>query len=270
MRTFVACIILQLFTWLAAAQVVRQPLNPLLSSGAYSQHHTDAFSFTTNQAALATTTAFTTGIYGERRFMLDGLGWYQGAVVLPTKSGNFGLKGTRFGKENNIETELGLAYGRKLNDNIAIGAAFNYYTQEIPLYGSWNAMTIEGGILMKINEQVKAGIHIYNPNGSTLGKNGETLPAIFTIGAGYEASEQVIITAEVQKVENEKINCRAGLSYYFDKKLYAKAGLSSANSLWAFGAGVKLEAFSLEVQTSYHQQLGLTPGIALIFHKTRQ
>ena len=268
MRTFIYYCCLQLCTLWATAQVVRQPLNPLQTGiGTYTQLHTDAFSFTANQAALANISAFTAGVYGERRFMLEDLGWYQAAVVLPTKSGHFGVKGTYFGSVNNKETELGLAYGRKLSDKIAVGAQFNYYTQQIPQYGSLSAISIEGGILLKVNEQLQAGFHVYNPNGSSLGKNGEKLPAMYTIGIGYEASEQLVMAAEVQKTESEKMNLKAGLSYYFDKKLYAKAGLTTINSLYSLGVGVKLDALSLEVLTSFHQQLGLTPGIAFIFHK---
>lgn len=270
MRIIISCITLQFVALLATSQVVRQPLNSLLSAGTYTQQHTDAFSFTTNQAALAKSKSFTAGIYSERRFMLDDLGWYQVAVALPTKSGQFGFKGTYFGHANNKEAELGLAYARNLGDKIAVGAQFNYYTQQIPLYGSLYAISIEGGILLKLNEQVQTGFHVYNPNGSLLGKSNEKLPAIYTIGVGYEASEQVVIGAEIQKVENEKINAKAVLYYYFDRKLYAKAGFASANALWSLGVGVKLNRCQLEVLAAGHQQLGITPGITMIFHKTEQ
>jgi hypothetical protein len=267
MRAFLFCTLLQCFVQLAACQVTRQPLNFLQSGiNTYTPQYTNAFSFTTNQAALIHSTSFTAGLYSERRFMLEELSWYQAVVVVPTKSGLFGWKSTYFGNAYNKATEIGLAYGRKLSDKLAIGAQFNYYAQQVQQHTALNAISVEGGILLKINEQLQTGFHIYNPNRSKLGKDQEKLPAIYTIGMGYEPSAQVAITAELQQTENEKLNSKLGLLYKLDKKLYAKAGLTTVNTLYNIGVGVRLKLISLEVLTSYHQQLGLTPGLVILFH----
>jgi hypothetical protein len=207
------------------------------------------------------------GLYGERRFMLRELAWYQMAAALPTRSGNFGLKGTYFGSVANSEMEVGLAYGRKLGDKVAIGGQFNYYTQRVPQYYTTSALSIEAGILLKLNEQVQAGFHIYNPNGAPLSKTEEKLPAIYTAGLGYAPSDRLAITGEVQKIEDEDINLRAAVSYQFDKRLYAKAGISSANAIYTIAGGIKLSAISLEVMTSVHPQLGVSPGLMILFHQ---
>ena len=207
------------------------------------------------------------GLFGERRFMLQDLSWYQVAATLPTRSGNFGVKGTYFGNTSNTEAELGLAYGRKLGDKIAIGGQFNYYTQRIPQYYSTNAISVEAGVLLKINEQVQAGFHIYNPNGAALAKTDEKLPAMYTVGFGYEPSDRLLVSGEVLKIEDEKINFNALVSYHFDKRLYAKAGVRTAQEVYTIAGGVKLSTFSLEVMTAVHPQLGITPGLLVLFHK---
>lgn len=268
MKHIVFYLLVQLTTLFLSAQQVQQPLNPLQTGiGTYTPHQFNAFSFCTNQAALANASALMAGIYGERRFMLQDLGWYQVATVLPTPSGNFGIKGTYFGNMASSTKELGLAYGRKLGSKIAIGAQFNYYTQQIAQYGSLNNISIEGGILLKVSNQLQTGFHIYNPVNVSLGKTNEKLSTVYTVGFGYEASEQFALTAEVQKVEDEKINIRANISYQFDKKLVARAGLNSNNAVYSLGLGVQLSAIRLEPTVSLHPHLGLTPGLSLLFHK---
>ena len=266
MKTASLCILLQLSMLLAASQTTRNALY-LVQAGTYTQQSSNAFSFTANQAALAYATTFMAGLYGERRFMLQELSWYQMAATLPTRSGNFGLKGTYFGNVVNTEIELGLAYGRKLGDKVAIGGQFNYYTQRVPQYYTTHAVSIEAGVLLKLNEQVQAGFHIYNPNGAPLSKTEEKLPAIYTAGLGYAPSDRLIITGEIQKIEDEPVNLKAAVSYQFDKRLYAKAGISSANAVYTIAGGVKLSSIALEVITSIHPQLGMSSGLMILFHQ---
>jgi hypothetical protein len=207
------------------------------------------------------------GVYGERRFMLQDLSWYQATVTLPTRSGNFGLKGTYFGSAANTEMEVGLAYGRKLGDRVAVGGQFNYYTQRIPQYHTASALSVEAGVLLKLTEQLQAGFHVYNPNGTALGKTNEKLPAIYTVGFGYEPSDRLIIMGEVQKIEAEKVALKAALSYQFDKRLYARVGLNAVNTVYSIAGGVKLSNLSLEMMMAIHPQLGVTPGLMILFHK---
>ncbi len=82
---------------ISEAQVIRRPVGaPYIGLGAYSKHHQDIFSFTSNQAALAEVSKAAVGVYGERRFFLNDLNNYVAALALPTNSGNFGLKTTYF------------------------------------------------------------------------------------------------------------------------------------------------------------------------------
>lgn len=269
MKTASLFLLLQLGLLLAAGQTTRYALHTV-QTGTYTQQQTNAFSFTANQAALAHATTLMAGLYGERRFLLQDLSWYQVAATLPTRSGNFGLKGTYFGNVIHTEMEVGLAYGRKLGDKVAVGGQFNYYTQRVPQYYTASALSIEAGILLKLNEQVQAGFHMYNPNGTPLSKTEEKLPAIYTVGFGYTPSDRLIVSSEVQKIEDENINFRAVVCYQFDKRLYAKAGISSANAVYSIAGGVKLSSIALEVATSIHPQLGMSPGLMILFHQKGQ
>ena len=100
----------------------------------YSSVHTDAFSFTANQAALANSKSMSIGLFGERKFLLEDLHFYQLAFVLPTTSGNFGTKANYSGTASYNQSELGLAYSRNL-DRIDVGVEFNYFSIQAAGYG---------------------------------------------------------------------------------------------------------------------------------------
>ena len=249
------------------SQIVRTPVTAAYTRvGAYTLQHADAFSFSANQAALANINAISSGIYGERRFLLEELSLYQGAFTLPTSSGNFGLQGSYAGSTDYNETSVGFAYGRKLGSKLNIGAQFNYHSIKLAGYGTASAINFEGGLLFHVTEQFHVGIHFYNPTGTAFQKNeDEKLPAIYTAGLGYEVSNKFFISGEIQKVEDEDLNVNAGMQYSFDEKLFARAGFTSAASSYFLGLGVMLKNFRLDATASVHPQLGITPGLLLLF-----
>lgn len=250
------------------SQTLRRPVAaPYLGLGAYSLEHTDVFSFMSNQASLAQLKNAAAGVYGERRFMLTELSNYNAAIGLPTRSGNFGLKAGYSGFSDYNETQIGLAYARKLGTKVDIGVQFNYNGIRLAGYGNASAISFEAGTVFHITDKLHTGFHINNPVGGKFGKDQqEKLPSVYTVGLGYDASEKFFFSAEVIKEEDQPVNVNAGLQYKFIPQLLARAGISSATSSAWIGLGLSLKSFRLDVTTSYHPQLGITPGLLLLFN----
>jgi len=236
----------------------------------YSSVHNDAFSFTANQAALARSKNFSAGFCGERRFLLADLSSYQLAAALPTGSGNFGLHGSYIGNSAFNVSAVGLAYARKLSQ-VDVGVQFNYYQVTIAGYGNASAVNFEAGGILHVTDQFQTGLHIYNPTRASIGKSGEEkLPLIYSFGLGYDASEKFFIGTEIQKEEDQPVNVNIGLQYSFDKKLFARAGLSTATSSFFLGAGFMLNGCRIDVTASMHPSLGVTPGMLLIYNSPQK
>jgi hypothetical protein len=249
------------------AQVLRRPSIAGYSSfGAYSMQHTDAFSFTNNQAALAQTKSLAVGVYGERRFLLNELNNYTAIVAMPTTSGNMGIKVNYAGFTDFNDTQLGLAYGRKLGHKVDIGAQFNYNAVRITNYGQASAISFDIGTIFHISDKIHTGIHASNPVGGKYGKtNQEKLPAIYSIGIGYDASDKFLVSAEIQKEEDQPINVNAGFHYKIVNEIFVRAGISTTTSTMWVGAGMSLKTLRVDVVAAYHPQLGITPGVLLLF-----
>jgi len=250
------------------AQTLRRPIGaPYSSLGAYSVEQTDVFSFTANQAALAELKNSSAGMYGERRFMLAELANYTAVVAVPTSSGNFGLKTNFSGFADYNETQLGLAYARKLGKKIDVGVQFNYSSIRIAEYGNTSAISFELGTVLHLTEQLNAGFHVSNPVGGKFGnEKQEKLASVYTVGLGYDASDKFFISAAIEKEENQPVNVNAGLQYKLLPQIMARVGMSSATSSAWMGVGLYIKTFRVDVTASYHPQLGITPGLLLLFN----
>ncbi|OSZ80651.1 hypothetical protein CAP36_05200 [Chitinophagaceae bacterium IBVUCB2] len=251
-----------------SGQTLRRPIAASYTGlGAYSTNHADVFSFTANQASLAQLKNTAVAVYGERRFLLAELNNYTAAAAVLTSSGNFGLKAMYSGFTDYNETQLGIAYGRKLGNKVDIGAQFNYNGISVSGYGNATAISFELGTVLHITDRLHAGVHVNNPVGGKFGKTQEEkLSSVYTAGFGYEASEKFFVSIELQKEENQPINVNGGMQYKFIPQLLARVGVSSATSSGWLGIGLMLQSFRLDITTSYHQQLGLTPGLLLLYN----
>lgn len=251
-----------------SAQSLRYSLaQPYISLSAYSVQQNDALSFTGNQAALAAAKHAGIGVFGERRFMLKETSVYTLGAALPTRLGNVGIQINYAGYKNFRENKIGLAYARKLGKLVDVGVQFNYYGYSIPAYGKASAVNFEIGALFHLTGKLNAGLHVYNPVGGKLGKNSEEkLAAAYKIGLGYDASEKFFISGEIIKEEAKSVNVVAGLQYQFAKQFFAKAGFISESGTVYAGAGVGWKNLRLDISSSYHPQLGFSPGLLLLMH----
>ena len=250
------------------SQTLRRPVTAGYTGlGAYSINHNDVFSFTANQASLAQLKNVSAAVYGERRFLLSELNNYTAAIGLKTKSGNFGIKAGYFGFSEYNETQLGLAYGRKLGSKVDVGAQFNYNGIRIGgIYGNASTVSFEAGAILHVSEKLHTGFHVNNPVGGKFGKGQqEKLASVYSFGIGYDASEKFFISAEIEKEEDRPVNVNAGMQYKFIPQLMARVGMSSATSSAWIGLGLTIKSFRLDLTTTYHPQLGITPGLLLLF-----
>lgn len=267
MRRFTFCFLLLFIIAAGSAQTLRQPISAVyLGLGAYSTEHTDVFSYLNNQAALAQVKDAAFGVYGERRFLLTATSSYTAAMALPSKFGNFGLNINYFGYKNFNESQLGVAYARSLGPKVDLGVQFNYYGYRVPSYNSANTVNAEIGLIMHLTDKLNAGIHVYNPVGGKFSKTDEKLTSAYKFGLGYDASDRFFVSTELVKEQDYPVNVNVGMQYRFEKLLFARVGIATANSTSYAGVGIAWSNFRLDISGSYHPQLGLSPGLLLIMN----
>lgn len=238
--------------------------------GAYSKNFIDPLSISSNQAALANIQSFGAGVYSEKRFFLQELNSYSLAFCLPISFGGIALSAQYFGYSEYNETQLGIGYGKALG-KIDIGVQMNLHALRIAGYGKDGLFNFEAGAIIHLSEQLFAGFHVFNPTGSKFGTNRtEKLASVYRAGFGYEVSEKLFLSAESIKEEDNPVNIHAGIQYAFAKKFFARIGLNTEVARLYFGVGLKWHVLRFDITANYHPQLGLTPGLLLVFEGKRK
>lgn len=236
--------------------------------GGTSATYTDVWSAFNNQAGLAFVKKFTAGTNYENRFLLPELSLKSVALALPFKgTTTFGLSASSFGYHLYSENKYGLAIAKSFGDKISAGVQIDYLkTQIAEGYSNKGVMTVEMGIMFMPVKDLVVAAHVFNPVRVKLNDyNEERVPTIMKIGASYFFSEKVLLVAEVSKNTDEEPQFKAGLEYGILKALYLRGGMGTNPSIISFGAGLNLKQIKIDISSSYHQVLGYTPQIAIVY-----
>ena len=119
---------------------------------------------------------------------------------------------------------------------------------------------------MHLSEKLHAGFSVFNPVGGVLNKTAkEKIASVYRGGLGYEISDKFFISAEVIKEENKNVGVNAVFQYVLVKQLLVRAGINTVNTQPFVGVGLKFGQFRIDLATAYHQQLGISPALMLLF-----
>jgi hypothetical protein len=227
----------------------------------------DVWSVNNNQGALGFYDHMSAGIYYENRFGLKELSLKSVVFTLPTSSGNFGVSVNHFGNTNYSELKFGLAYGKSFGEHFAAGVQLDYLSTQITAeYGNSGVVTFEIGMMAEIIEDLFVAGHVFNPIQVSLADyNEEKIPSIFKLGLAYKYSEKLFTSFEIEKNINHNPVFHAGMEYQIIEQLYIRTGIATNPGRYSLGFGLKLNKFRLDIASTYHQTLGLTPLAAIIY-----
>lgn len=228
----------------------------------------DVFSAQNNQAALGYLEHGGGGISTLNYFMVDGgINSYYGVFALPVKtSGTFGLTLNYKGDPTFNQSKIGLGYGRKLAEELAVGLQLDYIGTSASEVGSGSAFTFDIGVLYKPAQNVTIGAKAFNPIRAKTGLDYEQeLPAIINVGLNYHPSEKIYLCAEAEQEIEEILRGKFGIEYQIIDQLFLRGGYVSNPSMFSCGIGLKIQQFKLDLAAQFHQQLGLSPGFGLSY-----
>lgn len=219
----------------------------------------------TNPAGLATAQEFSAIATAQNQFLLPELQSAGLAALLPTNTGNFGIKAASFGSQAYRENQFSLAYGRQLSRRFRLGAELIYWNNSIPEYGTRGYLTFALGIQSQLSKVFSVGAYLYNPFRAE--RNAEELThSILQLGLSYQPSEKLNMVAEVEKDIDHPANFRAGIDYAINDFIALRLGLGTAPSLFSFGFSIRiLPQVKIDIATSRHEILGFSPGFSLIY-----
>jgi len=231
----------------------------VFTDGVWSTHN--------NPAGLAKLMNPAMGLYIENRYLIKELFVNVGSFAFPVKNGGFGIAVSHLqtGEYNN--TFAGLAYGRSFGEKISGGVRFDYYHVGFGKeYEQGNAVSFDAGLQWMISEKVSFACNVFNPTRVKLYKSSdEQVPSIYRAGFSYRPIPEFLILTEVAKTSGNVPEVNCGFEYVFDNKVFVRAGLGLTTARYSFGFGYILDAFSIDVATTWRQILGFTPQASLVY-----
>ncbi|KRP09607.1 MAG: hypothetical protein ABR95_00760 [Sphingobacteriales bacterium BACL12 MAG-120813-bin55] len=225
----------------------------------------DAFSAGNNPAGMAGLEAASIGVSSMSFYGFSDLTNTWLAAAIPTNSGTFGTSLQYLGDATFNQAKLGLAYGRRLGEQVQIGVQIDYCQTRVNEIGTGNAFTFDAGLQFEPIDGLTTAARVFNPVRASAGEGfaEERLPTLFAIGAAYEPSEGMLLLAEAEQSLDNELNLKMGIEVPLVEELVLRGGYMSMPSMFTFGAGVRLKALHIDLAAQFHQQLGISPSLGI-------
>jgi len=230
--------------------------------------NTDFWSSVYNQSGLAYLKKPEIGVGYDNRFLMKELSTkYIAAAVPLSDNGTIGVSVSQFGFHMFNHTHLGIGYGMKLSESFAMGVNLDYLHLNIgDIYGKKSAVAFQAGFLYQLNKSWRIGAHLKNPSMSKLTEyNDERFPTSLQLGCSFIASDNITISAEIEKEIQHKPSLKTGIDYKLFDAFALRAGIATNPTQAAFGFGLILNSFIIDFASSYHEVLGFSPSTGIIY-----
>ena len=217
-----------------------------------------------NQALLAFNSYCEFGINYDNRFGIKELGTRTAGLLIPAGKASVGAVYSHFGYTDFKRDVAGLACGLKLSEIIAAGVQIDYFSERTSgEYNNNQYITFETGLIVSPSDNIKIGLHLFNPVPNSLRKNNH--PVSIRIGAGIDLSKILFAGAEAEMSTGSHLILRTGFEYKAAKNLCLRAGFTTRNNSFCFGTGYQIGIVKIDLGFATHEVLGVTSSVSLIF-----
>ena len=199
----------------------------------------------------------------EQRWGLSELNGANLGAVYGTGFGGFGIQLASFGFSSYRENRFGISYGRRVLDNLTIGAEFAGFAITTEGYASTFDLTFGLGAQLQVIKELAVGVRIFSPL-RVERLTDEYLPQVLSLGLQYRPTDQLLMNLEAEQNSEYPVRFRAGLEYLSVEAVSIRLGVVTADSELSFGIGYRvLESLELTGGAAYHEVLGLSPAFGL-------
>ena len=217
-----------------------------------------------NQALLADNNSFSLGFNYENRFNIPELGTRSLGLTVPSGKASLGAVYSHFGYTDFKRDMTGLACGLKLSNKISAGVQVDYFSERTSgEYSNHQSVTFETGLLFKPSENIRFGIHLFNPIPNSIRKT--YLPTALRLGAGSDLNKILFAGIEAEMSSGNDLIIRTGFEYEAARNIWLRGGFSTNNNSFCFGLGYLTKIAKLDLGFTTHERLGVTSSVALIF-----
>jgi hypothetical protein len=168
-----------------------------------------------------------------------------------------------FGFTEYNEQKIGLAYARKLGNNISLGGQLDMLRYNISAVGSKSLATFELGMQLDLNREFSIATHIFSPGKVSVTENTD-IGTRFRLGVRYKPSSKVFILAEADKLIYRKTELKLGVSYRLVKQAEVRLGINPVTEFFSFGALFSFkDKYKMASAFALNDRLGTSSALSL-------
>ena len=205
------------------------------------------------------------GVYYENRFFAREF-QYQGLVYAqPIKRGVISFGAQYSGFDLYSTSRAGIGYALALSEKLSMGVQINYMNVRQPsYYGTKHGVSGEFGLGIKVTSKWTLAMAINNLTRSNLSATAnEKFETIFRIGALYDVSKRLFVTAELEKDIYYPVRLKTGIEYHPVDPFYIRVGAAVNSTSFAIGLGYVYKNLRIDVGSNYIQPLGFHTALSV-------
>ena len=133
-------------------------------------------------------------------------------------------------------------------------------------YGSRSSVTAEAGIYVKLTNEWKIGVSVFNLGRTKLNSfENERFTTLMRLGSVYQLSKNVLFALEAEKNMNYQLRLKGAVEYKLIKNFFLRGGVLTQPIDFTFGFGYKLKAIQIDLGSAFHQLIGWSPHFSLTY-----
>lgn len=172
-----------------------------------------------------------------------------------------GIGLSRYGNKLYSETEIRLAFARKITASFYLGASINSYWLSVEKYGQASCFGLTLAGLYHLLPGVSAAFLLENLNEPEIGRAKEKLPLNMTWGLSYTPFNALELNLDLVKDNRFDFEWRLGLRYKVNRWLGLSAGFREQVNTFSAGFFIARRGLIFSYALEYHQTLGNTHSV---------
>ena len=239
----------------------------LLGMGNTAAAYQGANSIVANPAGMARVQTFSIGAAYQMHYLLVDLYTYGIYAVIPTiKVGVLGVQYNQYNSTGLMQQtawKLNYAYAFATSWSAAIGLQQSSLRWESDTFP--RAVSMEMGVLYHRNSLSLGGFVKQFSIGNTADALLPEQALELALGMNYLFSEQIYLATDIFWESRQKPGLRTGLEYRLHRDFCLRGGISSYPLQYYLGTGILLKKMQIDMATSIHRALGISPQIGLSY-----
>ncbi len=220
-----------------------------------------------NSATLANQQYIAFGASYQMRFNIEELSSRSLIAIVPNKHGVFSGAVLQSGYKKSLLSRYAIAYSRTFAKSTAAFVQYNYLTHHIEGTERSDGFFSSTGLIQSVSKNIQFGVLIINPEQSaiTYGGTAYSLPTLFNIGLQWSDNNWAQVFTEIEKELDKKPVYKTAVELNFNHQFFIRFGIKGQPVEFSFGTGYSFSNLSIDAGFLYHQQLGLSSGIGIIY-----